>query len=265
MLCTELRVPLLCRPDHFLWCAAAEGFVLQLCFHLYHLVLDFTLIALEANALSFSIELLVMEKTQIHTGADRANATGIRGERLLCEVEGLQAGQTQNAFLMKPEQLDDPKVFAGDLGAGLLGLQPHLGFCVSDGNNQVLNQLELIFAHGICHALAYQAKSSERQGPIATGAGELVPQFLGDERHEWMQQVEGGFEGTRQINPGRRRPEAIHGARYLGLQPLHVPIAELMPEEMVNCERRFVEPVLGQSLIYFPRRRQQTRKNPSVS
>ena len=68
------------------------------------------------------------------------------------------------------------------------------------------------------------------------------PQLLGDERREWMQQLEDVV-----AHPGGHRPRLVLGRAIGALQyrlcQLEVPVAEDVPHEAIGRSRRLVEPV----------------------
>src|SRR6516162_4028125 len=96
-----------------------------------------------------------------------------------------------------------------------------------------------------------------RQREQAVSLGALLlrsnpPKLLGDERHEWMQQLEylvahPGNHGSGLVLRGR----VTLGQNRLG--KLEIPIAETVPDKTVHCRCSFVEPAALDRLGDFPR------------
>ena len=91
-----------------------------------------------------------------------------------------------------------------------------------------------------------------------------VPQLLRDERHEGVEQVQRRFKNARQVDPRGRNLLAFRRAGDFRLDPFHVPIAELVPEEVIDLERRLVEAVIRQSLFHFAGHGREAGEYPAI-
>ena len=165
---------------------------------------------------------------------------------------------------MRAEQFQPAQVFAPHLRAGLHLLQAHFRLGVAQRNNQILDQLELPFRDRVGGALADQVETHQRYGTLAPGARKALPQFFSDEGHEGMKQVERGFKNSRQVDPGRRNFRAVVAARNFRLDPFQIPVANVVPEKMIDLVSRFVEAIIGEGFLHFPAHSLQTRENPAV-
>ena len=98
------------------------------------------------------------------------------------------------------------------------------------------------------------------------GAGaHALPDFLADERRQWMQRAQ-----QRLQHPDQREPRAAlvgfaRGVRLQhGLGKLQIPVAVIVPGEIVEGGRHHVEPVVGKTRLHARDGRGQTRRDPSV-
>ena len=70
--------------------------------------------------------------------------------------------------------------------------------------------------------------------------GEVLPEFLGDERHEGVEQTQHAVEET----AGRFVCRAVNGLPVGGLNHLEIPARELIGVEFVNRHQRLAQTVL---------------------
>src|SRR5580704_17147229 len=92
---------------------------------------------------------------------------------------------------------------------------------------------------------------------------EPVPELLSEKRHERMQQAQGCLEYGEEVAPCRDGDSAIrigHGR----LHPLDIPIAEIVPEEVINDVRGFVKTEILQRVINRGNDLSKPRVNPAV-
>ena len=97
--------------------------------------------------------------------------------------------------------------------------------------------------HGLLGGLVAPARLGHREGRDddgLAGPGQVLPDLLGDEGHEGMEQLQDAVEGVGQHGLGRRVALA-----QADLGELDVPVAELVPDEMVDEVGRLVELVLA--------------------
>src|SRR5262249_5972129 len=91
-----------------------------------------------------------------------------------------------------------------------------------------------------------------------------LPDFLGNEWHDRMQQTQSSLEQSNQISACdlvRLSPPRFHQPR---LNQLDIPIAELSPEKIVNPIGCFVETIAFKRLIYVARNTIEPRQNPAI-
>ena len=131
-----------------------------------------------------------------------------------------------------------------------------------------MQKRDLAVGIGITPLLERLRKTLERYG---TGAGALrqaVPKLLGEKRHEGMEQAKRRIKNGEKISPRgdghfamRRVCRSVRNGR---LDPFHVPVAEVAPEEVIDGMRRFVETVMRERIINDLDVMRQPRKNPAV-
>jgi hypothetical protein len=94
---------------------------------------------------------------------------------------------------------------------------------------------------------------------------DTLPDFLGDERHERVQQPQGCFEHLEQRAPRARFLRRRRGgALQHRFRELEVPVAELVPDEFVDRLRRKVEPIGGELRTHLARHESEARTYPAV-
>src|SRR5207247_7263829 len=74
------------------------------------------------------------------------------------------------------------------------------------------------------------------------GVRDRLPDFLGDEWHEWMQESQ---ERLETFHKSLARAGCLRGT-FVGQNrfgEFEIPVAVLVPDEMIECVRGFVEPV----------------------
>src|SRR5437867_2021116 len=94
--------------------------------------------------------------------------------------------------------------------------------------------------------------------------GKSLPDFFGDERHHGMEQPLESFERFDQRLPG-----SLGVSRVLALESrldqLQVPVAVLMPDEVVYLARGLVEPIRLERCVDVPDRPIEAAKDPAIS
>jgi len=85
------------------------------------------------------------------------------------------------------------------------------------------------------------------------GAGQHAPDLLGDEGGERVEQFQGGLQDLQQYPPGLGLGGRILAVE-VALDPLQVPVAELMPDELVEGRGGVVEAVFVQGSPGFGHR-----------
>src|SRR2546430_100681 len=93
--------------------------------------------------------------------------------------------------------------------------------------------------------------------------GKRLPDFLGDEWHERMQESQQRFEA---LDQGRARQGSL-ACGLVGesrLHKLYVPVTVLMPDELIERVRSFVESVGPQRSIHFANAAMQPAEDPPV-
>src|SRR6185295_12313239 len=92
---------------------------------------------------------------------------------------------------------------------------------------------------------------------------ERVPDLLREKRHERMQEAHRGFE---RLDEGLSGPWSFRTRRVLkrGLDQFEVPVAVLMPDELVLRARGAIEPIGFQLGRHRPDRLIQSTQNPAV-
>src|SRR5438445_7343797 len=95
------------------------------------------------------------------------------------------------------------------------------------------------------------------------GVRDRLPDFLGDEWHEWMRESQEWLETFQKAlaRAGCRRGTFVGQNRF---GEFEIPVAVLVPDEMIECVRGFVEPVGFQRGSHFPCAVMQTAEDPPV-
>ena len=91
------------------------------------------------------------------------------------------------------------------------------------------------------------------------GPGQVLPDLLGDEGHERVEEPQDAVERVGEHGLGRRVPFA-----QPDLGELDVPVAELVPDEMVDEIGRLVELVVSEARVERGRDRAQPAADPAV-
>src|SRR5689334_25424441 len=92
--------------------------------------------------------------------------------------------------------------------------------------------------------------ANEEGARLTTPPWKLLPQLLGDERHDGMQQTQRLVERVQQD-----RSRDLAGPRVLvvgaqtSLQGFQIPVGELVPHEAPRCFRVLVETKASESLV----------------
>ena len=97
---------------------------------------------------------------------------------------------------------------------------------------------------------------------------EAVPKFLGEKRHERMEQTKRRIKNGEKISPRGDGHLAMRGVRRSvrngRLDPFHVPVAEVTPKEVIDGMRCFVETVMRERVVDNLDVMRQSRKDPAV-
>jgi hypothetical protein len=102
-------------------------------------------------------------------------------------------------------------------------------------------------AAGLAHRVGGDA---DRLSRTAGHRGHLLPQFFGDEGDDGVRQPQDGFQRADQRAAGGALLGLVAGLD-LHLGDFQVPVAELVPDEVVNGVGHVVEPVLGKASGHF--------------
>ena len=147
-----------------------------------------------------------------------------------------------------------------DPAAGLDALR---GALVADRAHEVLHRREvalgrLVVAGGVRLRVA-RDDQLRRALRVRSRLGEALPDLLGDERHEGVQQPQHPVEDVR----GHGQRDAVALA-HTQLGELQVPVGELVPEEVACLAQRLGELVGAQQLVGEADRALQPREHPAV-
>src|SRR6185437_7931195 len=88
-----------------------------------------------------------------------------------------------------------------------------------------------------------------------------VPDFVGDERHDRMQQAQRCLEQCDEVGARTLLADTVVEPR---LDQFDIPVAELTPEEIVNRVRCLIETICRQRFVYCTCNAVEARKNPAV-
>ena len=115
------------------------------------------------------------------------------------------------------------------------GREVQLGARRSNRQNYRLQPFGVGFGIGVARRRRRPCRLCEEFGVDLQRRLQSLPDFLGDERHERMQQPQHRIQdfGQRPACRGANRRVGVVGQRRLG--QLQIPIAELVPDEFVDC------------------------------
>ena len=118
----------------------------------------------------------------------------------------------------------------------------HFGANGADLGNQPHDPVHFGIGVRIDQVLAEFWPCRGDQRPVAAAVGQLLPQLLGDEGHDRMQQVKQLIQRPRRRRPsfGFRRFVVAFEDR---LHEFQIPVAKRAPGEMIKGSRRVVEPI----------------------
>ena len=182
----------LCSAASTTWRGArARNWVLASCpFTCFKLALELILLLVQPVSLGSLVPLLLMENLHFEFGGG-ANLALLRGEPSTHEIQRLQPGKTPNARLVAAEQFNELRILTAHAGAGPgLRRDAHLCLGVAQRYDQFLNRLHPAFRNPVLDTRPNHFQRTQSQGVGPLNARKLVPQLLGDERHQGMEQVE---------------------------------------------------------------------------
>ena len=150
-------------------------------------------------------------------------------------------------------------------GTGERGLRrnAHLGAQVARDGDDFPHELDLAFGFGVGQRRVVRRVGGERDRDRASCGirRQALPQLLGDERHDRMQQPQGPLHGRQHVLPLRSQAGTIAERRLFQLQ---IPVTEFVPKKVVKQVRRFVIAVLFDLLVGLTRHIVEARKDPAV-
>ena len=174
---------------------------------------------------------------------------------------GRAAGGVAMEFLHPAQDFDGlPVAVEGLNGPGFravkedlhLGGRGHVHFApdIADGGEGGHDQVYFGFGPGVVESGVLYGVG--RGHDAALGAGEFLPDFLGDEGHEGMQEAEHGAEHPEQNPLAAAAGGGVLFIVELGFDEFQVPVAELVPDKLVKHVGRLIEVVGVQGLAGLP-------------
>ena len=140
----------------------------------------------------------------------------------------------------------------GTRWAGEISISPRNALQASTSNFSCPTQASALFVDfrrlrsgvGLQHDRGLAAGMAVRQ------RRNLLPQLLGDERNDRVRKAQRRFEHAQQRAPGRALLRVGPGL-HLNLRDFDIPVAVLVPHELVDCAGGVVEPVFGKPFCHF--------------
>src|SRR5207245_538700 len=121
------------------------------------------------------------------------------------------------------------------------GRDPHLAADVPHGGDEVHDRRHLALRGRIAVLLRHtRVRCPHDRIPLVR---QPLPDLLGDERHERMQEPQGRLEHANERRLRARALAGVLGVVEGQLRDLQIPVAELVPQELVQRGGRVAEPV----------------------